>query len=134
MKTLVVGIGALGTIFSCLLKEQGHEVVGVDSPPVVESIRKQGVRVTGIWGDHAAMLDEVTEGIEQIQRRDFDLIILTVKSFDTGLATAQIAGVVGPDTKVLLTQNGYGNYEAAAKNIPEGPVDPGEGDIWSGNL
>ncbi|NPV91371.1 MAG: 2-dehydropantoate 2-reductase [Firmicutes bacterium] len=119
MKTLVVGIGALGTIFSCLLKEQGHEVAGIDRAPVVESIRKQGVRVTGIWGDHSAMLDEVAEGVEPFRGRGFDLIILTVKSFDTGAATAQIADLVGSGTRVVLAQNGYGNYEAAAKNIPE---------------
>lgn len=119
MKILVVGIGALGTVYSCFLKEHGHQVAGLDRGAVVEPIRKQGVRVTGIWGDHASKLDELASSVEQIQDRDFDLVILTVKSFDTEQVTAQIAGVLGPDSYVLLAQNGYGNFEAAAKNIPE---------------
>jgi 2-dehydropantoate 2-reductase len=119
MKVLVVGLGAVGTVVSCFLKEHGNRVAGLDLPLVTETISRQGVRVTGIWGDHAAQLDELATSAEQIRDRDFDLIIVTVKSFDTEQVLAQIAGLAGGDTYVFLAQNGYGNYEAAARSVPE---------------
>jgi ketopantoate reductase len=42
-----------------LLKEQGHQVTGLDRQAMVETIRKHGVKVTGIWGEHYSRLDEV---------------------------------------------------------------------------
>jgi 2-dehydropantoate 2-reductase len=119
MKILVAGLGALGTVYSCLLKEQGHYVVGLDREPVIEAIRQQGLRVTGIWGDHQARLDEPAIDAGQIHGRDFNLVVLTVKSFDTEDVAKEIAGVFGSDTYLLLAQNGYGNYEAAARHISE---------------
>jgi 2-dehydropantoate 2-reductase len=119
MKVLVVGLGAVGTVFSCFLKEHGHRVAGLELEPVAEIIGRQGVRVTGIWGDHAAKLDELATSAEQIPDRDFDLVIVTVKSFDTEQVSAQIAELLGPNTYVFLAQNGYGNYEAAARSVPE---------------
>lgn len=94
-------------------------MAGLEREPVAGIIRAQGVRVTGIWGDHAARLDELATSAEQIRDRDFDLAIVTVKSFDTGQVLSQIAGLLGRRAYVFLAQNGYGNYEAAAKNIPE---------------
>jgi len=119
MKVLVVGLGAVGTVLSCFLKEHGHQVTGLELEPAAEIIGRQGVRVSGIWGDHAAQLDEVAASAEQISDPDFDLIIVTVKSFDTERVAAQISGLSGPGTYVFLAQNGYGNYEAAARSIPE---------------
>lgn len=119
MKILVVGLGALGTVYSCLLKKQGHKVAGVDREDIIRQIAASEVRVNGIWGDHIAQLDKLYSDISQIPTQDFDLIILTVKSFDTGRTTAQIKKILGPRTYVLLAQNGYGNYEAAAQNLPE---------------
>lgn len=119
MNVLVFGLGALGAVYSCFLKEKGHRVVGLAREPVVKVISEQGVKVTGIWGEHAAELDEVVSGLEQIQDSAFDLVLLPVKSFATEDAARQIAKVLSPDTYVLLLQNGYGNFEAAAKYIPE---------------
>lgn len=119
MNVLVFGLGALGSVYSCLLKKAGHRVVGLAREASAEKIRTQGLKVTGIWGDHTAFLDEVVSTPEDVADQCFDLIILTVKSFDTGKTARQIAGLVGPKTLVLLAQNGFGNYEAAAEFIPE---------------
>ncbi|MGE5380773.1 MAG: ketopantoate reductase family protein [Methylocystaceae bacterium] len=119
MRILVVGIGALGSVYSCLLKSQGHYVAGLDRAEIISDIKRDGVRVTGIWGDHKAHLDEQVFAIDQLQSRGFDLVILTVKSFDTERMTAQLKRVIGPHTYLLLAQNGYGNYDAAALSIPE---------------
>lgn len=117
MKILIAGLGALGTVFACLLQKQGHQVAGLDRKPVVEVVNNQGVRVTGIWGEHACHLDQAVSDVEQLQGGDFDLVIVTVKSFDTREVAAQTGKVLGAKTCVILAQNGYGNYEAAAEHI-----------------
>ncbi len=118
MKVLVFGLGALGTVYSCLLKEQGHEVDGLDRDEVLNPVKDNGVRVSGIWGEHVAKLDDLLMGIEEIQGKEYELLVLTVKSYETEEVVRQIAPVISPRTFVLLAQNGYGNFEAAAQFIP----------------
>jgi len=118
MKILVFGLGALGTVYSCLLKNQGHEISGLDRDMVADAVRDKGVKVSGIWGEHEARLDRILTTPEEMAGLDFDLLILTVKSYETGSVMEQIARFVCPRAYILLAQNGYGNFEAAAQWIP----------------
>jgi len=117
MNVLVFGLGALGTVYSCLLKQAGHRVFGIDIPPVASCIVRQGVQVRGIWGEHQAFLDQVVTGIEQLDESDFDLIIVTVKAYQTAAVSQVLKPYIKDTTYVLLAQNGYGNYETASKYI-----------------
>jgi len=118
MKIMVFGLGALGTVYSCLLKNQGHEVSGLDRDVVAEAVQSQGVKVSGIWGDHEARLDRILTAPDEMAGLDFDLLILTVKSYETASVMEQIARFVCPRAYIMLAQNGYGNFEAAAQWIP----------------
>jgi 2-dehydropantoate 2-reductase len=118
MKILVFGLGALGTVYSCLLQNKGHEITGIDYPPVVEAVQQTGVRVTGIWGDHHALLTQAASNLAHIQEQDFDLIIVSVKSYETGEVARQLRDFISDKTYILLAQNGYGNFEAAASFLP----------------
>lgn len=122
MRVLVFGLGALGTVYSCLLKNSGHEVVGLDLEPVIHKIEANGVWIEGIWGEHQARLDKLATDITDLADENFDLIILTVKSYETEEAAKQIKSLAGPNTYLLLAQNGYGNYEAAIRHLPEDRV------------
>lgn len=117
MNILVFGLGALGTVYSCLLKNAGHRVIGFARESVLGVLQGDGVRVTGIWGDYKTPLDEFVSNIEQIKNKEIDLILVTVKSFDTEEICQQISPLVSKNTYVILIQNGYGNFEAAAKYI-----------------
>jgi 2-dehydropantoate 2-reductase len=114
MKVLIVGLGALGTVHACLLKESGHTVHALTKDKYLSSLWHRKVAVSGIWGGHEAVLDGIAASIEPLQATAFDLIILTVKSFDTARTIEQIRPLVGQDTLVLCAQNGYGNYETVA--------------------
>lgn len=117
MRILVLGLGALGTVYSCLLKNRGHEIIGLDLEPVIAAINEQGVKVEGIWGEHEARLDLLVTNAAELQDEQFDMVILTVKSYETGEICRQIQDLIGPNTYLLLAQNGYGNYEAASEYI-----------------
>ncbi|WP_088226917.1 2-dehydropantoate 2-reductase [Desulfosporosinus sp. FKB] len=122
MKVLVIGLGALGTVYSCFLSLAGHEVTGVGRPAAINRIRRDGVMVTGIWGEHRAELNCVVSEISELVSDQFDMIIVTVKSFSTEEIAQDISRFVGEKTHVFLLQNGYGNFESAANYISEDKI------------
>lgn len=119
MKVLIYGVGALGSVYGCLLKLKGHRVMGIDHQETAGQIAQNGVKVTGIWGEHHAHLDRVVSDYNDLKGELFDLIIITVKAYDTKAAAAQVQGLLSEATYVILAQNGYGNFEAASEFIPE---------------
>ncbi|MDP4161447.1 MAG: 2-dehydropantoate 2-reductase N-terminal domain-containing protein, partial [Bacillota bacterium] len=119
MKILVVGLGALGTVYSCFLSLAGHEVTGFGRPASINKIKTNGVKVTGIWGEHSAEFMSVVSDVSELVNNHYDMIIITVKTFATEIIAQQIAPLVREKTNVFLFQNGYGNLEAAANFIPE---------------
>jgi 2-dehydropantoate 2-reductase len=113
MRILVFGLGALGCAFAGFLKKTGHEVYAVGRERIIKPIKEKGLKITGIWGEHLVKLNEVYTNIEEIPVKDFDLVILTVKSYDTESALEELKKV--NFRYLLLAQNGYGNYEKAVK-------------------
>ncbi len=111
---LITGLGALGTVFATMLKKAGHTVHALTKDKYLSVLADRSTRVTGIWGEHETQLDGMHASIDTIKHISFDLIILTVKSFDTASAIEQVKPLVGKDTLVMVAQNGYGNYETVA--------------------
>ncbi len=118
MKILVFGLGALGTVYSCLLQKQGHEITGIDHEPVVRAIQQEGVQVKGIWGEHKAVLNQVVCSLDELEEQFFDLIIVSVKAYETEAVAGQLRNIISDNTYLMLAQNGYGNFETASKYIP----------------
>jgi 2-dehydropantoate 2-reductase len=114
---LITGLGALGTVFATLLKEAGHTVHALTRDEYLLVLKDRRTRVTGIWGEHKAQLDSIHASIDPLRSISFDLIILTVKSYDTASAIEQVKPLVGKDTLVIVAQNGYGNYETVAAAV-----------------
>lgn len=117
MNILITGLGALGTVFACMLKRAGHAVHALTKEKYLDALRGRKVSVSGIWGEHGAVLDGIHAFIDPIRTISFDLIILTVKSFDTKTAIKQVRALVGRGTLVIVAQNGYGNYEAVSETV-----------------
>lgn len=117
MKILIAGLGAVGTVFACMLKKAGHTVHALTKERYLDALCDRKIRVSGIWGEHEAMLDGIFASIGPIRSISFDLIILTVKSFDTGTAIEQVRPLVDRNALVLAAQNGYGNYEAVSEAV-----------------
>ena len=117
MNILIVGLGALGTVFATLLQKAGHHVHALTRDRYLDALRDRKVHVAGIWGSHDAALDGIASSIDPFKGTAFDLVILTVKSYDTGAAVEQVKPLVAGDTLVLVAQNGYGNYETVAARV-----------------
>lgn len=128
MRVLVYGGGAVGLGLASSLIKSGAEVHIITRGETVSALRAQGLRRTGIFGFHAAPPGSFTVSTrfnEIPPQTIFDFILVCVKSFDTP-ATArdfqQHRGMLGPQTRLVLCQNGWGNREAFLAQFPGPPL------------
>lgn len=119
MNILLSGLGALGTVYACLLQKHDHNVTVITRDQYKNHVINNGVKICGIWGEHDVFVTKVISDDEEVGDQVYQLAIMAVKSFDLEKAINQIAKLISNDTYILLLQNGYGNYEVAAKFIPE---------------
>lgn len=122
MKILVFGAGAIGSVFGGFLAKAGEDVVMLGRPTHMEAVKSKGLDISGIWGDHHVdgMLCYTNSlHLKEDHAGTFDLILLTVKSYDTIPSMAEIRNIVKNETYVLSLQNGIGNIEAIAKVVGE---------------
>jgi len=112
VRVTVMGAGGLGGYYGGLLARAGHEVTFIARGVHLEAIRRQGgltVRaVDGEWFASAAAADAPAG-------HPPDLILFTVKSYDTETAAELVRPAVGPETALLSLQNGVDNEETLAR-------------------
>ena len=117
MKILVVGAGAIGAAFGAFLAKNSHHVVLYGRKRLMNAIKKDGLHVSGIWGEHHIRDIEASSQIDEITS-DFDLVLLAVKSFDTTEATKVASQFLKNDTLLISLQNGINNYEKIIEVVP----------------
>lgn len=114
MKILIFGLGAVGQVLGGFLQKAGHDVSAIGRSKVAAAVNLSGIDISGIWGEHRVKLSRTYEDIKELTIEPFDLILLTIKSFDTRFAANAVKKFVGKKTMVICAQNGYGNYEIAS--------------------
>jgi len=126
MRVLVFGAGAIGSVAGGMLARAGHEVTLVGRAGHLAAIREKGLRISGIWGEHRVTNLACYRSVGEIPGGEagggFDLILVTVKSYDTPEAARTIMPLVREGTLVLSLQNGYGNVETLEEIIGEEEV------------
>lgn len=121
MRILVFGAGAVGSLIGGLLARTGHDVALVGRAPHVDLVEEKGLHITGLWGEYRIRTFDVYHSVSEIppEKREYDLILFTVKSFDTEEAVRAIVPLVTDRTVVLSFQNGLGNIEAITRHVPQ---------------
>jgi len=115
MRTVIVGAGAMGSLFGFLLYRAGRTVWLVDSyRELVDHVQRSGLRLEGLSGEQRIKIP-ITADITEIDGAD--LIILFVKAYDTAQAMADVRPLIRDKTLVLTLQNGIGNVEIIAESI-----------------
>ena len=116
MKIAILGAGAMGSIYGGFLS-QHNEVWFVDVWKAhVDAINEKGLTITENGVDTVFHPKAVTTGAEVGVA---DLVVVFVKSINTGEALASNGELFGENTLVLSLQNGYGNGDDIAKYVPE---------------
>ncbi len=116
MKVLVVGPGAMGTLFAGLMAQAGNEVWLLGRrAEVVETIRREGVTI--VRDGRAERIARVRATLNAAEVGSVDLVVVFVKSYSTQQAARDALPAVGKDTVVLTLQNGLGNVQAIASSV-----------------
>ncbi len=122
MKILIVGAGGVGMTLAALLTDEKHLVSVIARDRHVSRIRKQGIQLWGSLGTISAQPDRAEIVARDLPEEDYDLVLLTVKSFDTASAISACERLIGPRTTIVSVQNGLGNLEAIEAIV--GPTQP----------
>src|SRR5438128_5656456 len=107
MKILVVRAGAVGSYYGGLLAICGHDVTLIGRRPHIEAIRKNGLTIDSkITGKHNV---QVTAAETLFASKPPDIVLLSVKSYDTERTAKALVEFIAPQTVVLSLQNGIDN-------------------------
>jgi len=140
MRILIYGAGAIGSFLGCCLWRSGHSVTLVGRDDVVTAVRRRGLIVdwdpssdrhsapgliTGVGSQPgldstAQRLDAVASiGALEPRLRSWDLVVVTVKAFDSARAAADLSANGAAETPWMLVQNGVGGEELALQAFPQ---------------
>lgn len=111
MRIAVFGAGALGSLFGGLLAET-HDVLLVGRDPHVTRVAEQGLTLEG-----ATERTVRPRAASRAPEDPHDLVLVTVKAFDTARAAREMVPLLGEGTQVLTLQNGLGNLPTLAEQI-----------------
>ena len=105
MRVLIMGSGGVGGYYGSVLAQHGHDVTFVARGAHLAAMRERGLEVRS--GGQSVKV-EPTRAVERPAEAGghFDLVIFTVKTYDTASAAELVQPVVGPATAVLPLQNG----------------------------
>jgi 2-dehydropantoate 2-reductase len=109
MRIAVIGAGGVGGYFGGLLARSGHDVSFLARGEHLRALRERGLRVRSVHGDFELPSVRATDEAEQLG--EADLILFTVKTYDTESAATAIRPTVRPGAAVLTFQNGVDNPE-----------------------
>jgi 2-dehydropantoate 2-reductase len=105
VKVLVFGAGALGSFVGGLLSED-NDVTLVGRKRHVDEINSNGLSIEGKTNRKVK-----PRALESVPNENFDLVIATVKSYDTQQFVKSISQVLKSNAIILSLQNGIGNVE-----------------------
>ena len=122
MKIAVMGSGGVGGYFGGMLAKAGHAVTFIARGEHLQAIRKEGLRVVHNAGEFTidASATDNAEGVGPAE-----LVLFSVKAYDTDSALRVMSPLVGPDTTVLTLQNGVESHTAMANAFGENHALPG---------
>ena len=116
MPVLIVGTGALGTLFAARLAGAGVPVTMLGSwPEGLQALRETGVRLSGADGVIRQYPVGVAEGPTDCAGARLALVL--VKTWQTEQAAQQLEECLSEDGLAVTLQNGLGNIEILAHHL-----------------
>ncbi len=120
MRAVVVGAGAMGSIFGVALQSAGNDVTLVErDSALVEHVRVAGLSII----DSAGISKTTPIDITDTPRGEAaDFVIFLVKGYHTDAAAQLVSPVIGPTTTLLTLQNGIGNEDTLRLVFPANAI------------
>jgi 2-dehydropantoate 2-reductase len=109
-RILVAGAGALGSVFGGFLAAAGADVTLLGRTRHMRAITAGGLGIDGIFGARR-ITDIAVADDPRALRPPFDVILLTVKAYDTASMLGAVAPLLAARGCLMSLQNGLGNLE-----------------------
>lgn len=127
----VIGTGGIGGFYGGMLANAGQEVHFLFNSDY-EHVREHGLKVDSTFGDFH--LDEVLAYRQTKDMPVCDVVLVGLKTTSNHLLKTLLPPIIGPDTTVVLIQNGLGIEEKLAVDFPDLSIAGGLGFICSGKF
>lgn len=103
----VLGVGAVGSYYGAFAAKAGEDITLIDMwPEHVEHMKRNGLRASGSHGDFTTPVRAIhLNEVQRLVQDPFDVVFLSVKSYDTTWAATFIAPYVKPSGCVVSAQN-----------------------------
>ena len=111
----VLGAGAIGGSIAAYLAKSGYDITVIDQwVESVENMKRVGLRLTDVQEGFTAPVRALHLSEVSALREKFDVVFLSVKSYDTNWAAHFIEPYLKPDSFVLPAQNGMNDEPVAS--------------------
>ena len=115
-RILIVGTGALATLFAWRLARAGYEIILLGTWQAgLSALREHGARLVDAHGNERSIAVRATD--EPLECRGTKYALVLVKSWQTERAASQLATCLAKDGLAITLQNGLGNREILAKKL-----------------
>lgn len=122
MRVLVMGTGGVGGYYGTILANAGHDVVFVARGRQLEAMQQKGLELR-TQGQTIVVRPAIVVGDPRdAASRPIDLVLFTVKTFDTESAAQALRPALGPETAVLTLQNGIDSVDILSRVLGRGHV------------
>jgi 2-dehydropantoate 2-reductase len=116
VRILVMGAGAVGGFYGAALAGRGHGVTFVARGAHLDAIRTRGLTIRSA-GRSTVIHPADAAGSPAEAGRGFELVLFTVKGYDTETAARALGPVIHPGTAVLTLQNGVESEDRLAETL-----------------
>ncbi|WKZ40697.1 MAG: 2-dehydropantoate 2-reductase [Anaerolineales bacterium] len=121
---LLVGTGALATLFAARLSAAGHSVSMLGTwKDGLKSLQENGARIVDTDGNEQAYPVFATDDPNEVRGAKYALVL--VKSWQTERAARQLKDALARDGLALTLQNGIGNRETLIRDLGPDRVSQG---------
>ncbi|HCR70089.1 MAG TPA: 2-dehydropantoate 2-reductase [Anaerolineae bacterium] len=121
---LLVGTGALATLFAARLSEAGHSVSMLGTwKDGLNALQKNGARLIDSDGNEKSYQVHATDNPNEVKDSKYALVL--VKAWQTERAAKQLQTALADDGLAVTLQNGIGNKETLQSTLGVGRVSLG---------
>lgn len=114
---LIAGAGAVGSVIGGMLRAAGHQVALLGRSNHLDAIARRGLIIDGRFGHREVHGLELVHDSGRLRGREFGLIVIAVKSYDTEQMAIQMRELLGDNAIAVSAQNGLGNLEIIAAHL-----------------
>ena len=115
MKFAIFGAGAVGGYFGGCLAQAGHQVSFIARERHLESLRRDGLRVSSIDGDFS--IPKVNATDKTVDIGTVDVVLVTVKTWQLTNAIQSMKPLIGSDTVLVPLLNGVEAHQKLSQSF-----------------